>query len=243
MCTVTYVPLGNNNFILTQNRDEGFDRPKSLLPEIYRNKDHRLIYPKDPVGKGTWMAVSDNRISACLLNGAFEKHKRNLPYQKSRGLVLLDVFEFDHISEFVKNYSFDNIEPFTIISVDNNHKGYEVVWDEKKIHCIPFDVNKPNIWSSSTLYTNDQKKERHQWYYNKIESSNEFNWKEITDFHLNGGIPYTENSIIMKRPKVGTVSITSIKVSDNLISMQYLDLYAKQKSEISMSASITEQLQ
>lgn len=242
MCTVTYVPLGNNNFILTQNRDEGFERPKSHLPLVYRNKHHKLLYPKDPVGNGTWMAVSDNKITACLLNGAFEKHKRNLPYNKSRGLVLLDLFEYEHIRNFVDDYAFDNIEPFTIISVDNNQNGYEIIWDEKQIHCNLFDVKKPNIWSSSTLYNTEQKKERHQWYFDKVNNIKKFDWSEIIDFHLNGGTPYTENSILMKRPQVGTVSITSIQVSDELISMQYLDLYSKQKAQLNMPVALSKQL-
>ena len=34
MCTVTLIPTGENNFILTSNRDEVINR-KTLLPEFY----------------------------------------------------------------------------------------------------------------------------------------------------------------------------------------------------------------
>jgi len=35
MCTVTYLPLADNRFILTSNRDEGVMRKPALMPEVY----------------------------------------------------------------------------------------------------------------------------------------------------------------------------------------------------------------
>ncbi|MFT5892888.1 MAG: hypothetical protein ACI9Y7_003003, partial [Dokdonia sp.] len=34
MCTVTYIPKGNSNFILTSNRDEAVGRT-TLVPDFY----------------------------------------------------------------------------------------------------------------------------------------------------------------------------------------------------------------
>ena len=34
MCTVTYLPIGNKDFILTSNRDEDVNR-KTISPKIY----------------------------------------------------------------------------------------------------------------------------------------------------------------------------------------------------------------
>ena len=46
MCTVTYLPLGNNNFILTSNRDEAPSR-KTTPPKLYEEDGVKLTYPKD----------------------------------------------------------------------------------------------------------------------------------------------------------------------------------------------------
>ncbi|MBT8196271.1 MAG: hypothetical protein HKO56_03545, partial [Bacteroidia bacterium] len=153
MCTVTYVPLKSNSYILTQNRDEGYNRPHALSPKIYNQEGSSLLYPKDPVGNGTWMATSDNGLSACLLNGAFEKHKRNLPYDKSRGLILLDLFAYGNVPDFISDYKLNNIEPFTIIAIDKRNGGFEIAWDENILHSNKFSLDQHQIWSSSTLYS------------------------------------------------------------------------------------------
>lgn len=46
MCTVTVVPLGHSNFVLTSNRDEAPSR-ETLSPDFYMEGDSKLLYPKD----------------------------------------------------------------------------------------------------------------------------------------------------------------------------------------------------
>ena len=48
MCTVTYLPLGNNNFILTSNRDELPTR-RTIKPKAYLEDNVTLTYPKDNI--------------------------------------------------------------------------------------------------------------------------------------------------------------------------------------------------
>ncbi|MBK9018424.1 MAG: NRDE family protein [Saprospiraceae bacterium] len=38
-----------------------------------------LIFPRDTAAGGTWIAASDTNRVACLLNGAFVKHKHQPP--------------------------------------------------------------------------------------------------------------------------------------------------------------------
>jgi hypothetical protein len=52
MCTVTYLPLKDNNFILTSNRDETPLR-KTIPPKTYVESGVELIYPKDELAGGT----------------------------------------------------------------------------------------------------------------------------------------------------------------------------------------------
>ncbi|AUC86091.1 hypothetical protein CW731_12720 [Polaribacter sp. ALD11] len=92
MCTVTYLLLGNNNFILTSNRDETPLR-KTIPPKEYLENGVELTYPKDEIARGIWIGLSDKKRLVCLLNGGFVAHKRKLPYKMSRGIVVKKIFQ------------------------------------------------------------------------------------------------------------------------------------------------------
>jgi len=109
MCTVTYYPF-KNNFILTSNRDEHYKRKPALAPDSYIINSKELLFPKDQEAGGTWIAVSQTNVST-ILNGAFERHKHEPPYRRSRGLVLLDSFKYNNLEKFSKTYDFQGIEP------------------------------------------------------------------------------------------------------------------------------------
>ncbi len=117
MCTVTFLPLGNNDFILTSNRDESPLRD-TLAPQKYQGVFSALYYPKDAVAGGTWIATSENKRMVCLLNGAFLKHKHQPPYRKSRGKISLEVLEFDDLEKDMEAYDLTKVEPFTLTIVD-----------------------------------------------------------------------------------------------------------------------------
>ena len=75
MCTVTFLPLGNTDFILTSNRDEQRLR-ETLPPKIYEEDGVEMLFPKDKVAGGTWIGTSSKKRLVCVLNGGFIKHKR-----------------------------------------------------------------------------------------------------------------------------------------------------------------------
>jgi len=58
MCTVTFIPQGNNNFILTSNRDEAIGR-KTLPPDFYDIEDTKMLFPRDAVAGGSWIGLSE----------------------------------------------------------------------------------------------------------------------------------------------------------------------------------------
>ena len=60
MCTVTFLPLSNNDFILTSNRDEQRQR-ETLHPKIYEEDGIEMLFPKDKVAGGTWIGASSKK--------------------------------------------------------------------------------------------------------------------------------------------------------------------------------------
>lgn len=223
MCTVTFVPLKNNDFILTSNRDETPLR-ETIPPKKYEENSVKMIFPKDKLAGGTWIGTSSKNRLVCVLNGAFENHKRATSYKKSRGIIAKDILKSDNLETYINQLNFDNIEPFTIVIVDwnnNNLNLFELVWDADNKHFTKLK-NEPRIWSSSTLYTDEFKEKRRNWF-SKWLSDNEFTSKSILNFH-HSKIGAKEQSILMKRPYVETVSITSIKKENKTIEMLYEDV-------------------
>ena len=229
MCTVTYLPLGNEEFCLTSNRDE---TPGRQPMELYYDEANNLLFPKEPKHGGTWISASaDNRL-VCLLNGAFQKHKQEPPYRRSRGLVVLDYFEYGTTAQFVTNYYFDGIEPFTMVIFDNA-KLYDFRWDGETKHLLELDPEKPHIWSSSTLYNDEIKNKRIAWFQNWLAAEQEKNAAEILKFHKTAGADDKENGLIMSRNNnlVCTVSITQVIKKDHKFSLKYFDRINNQNTE------------
>lgn len=229
MCTVTFLPLSNTDFMLTSNRDEQRLR-ETLPPKIYEENGIEMLFPKDKIAGGTWIGVSSKKRLVCVLNGGFTKHKRKDSYSKSRGLIAKEILKENAIQPYIEKLDLLGVEPFTMIIVDWNNKELnlvELVWDENQKH-ITKHKNEPKIWSSSTLYTDEIKKLRDKCFQEWI-AENDFTSSAILKFHHSENDD-KEQSILMKRAYVETVSITSVKKIENKIEMVYEDLVHSEKT-------------
>lgn len=229
MCTVTFLPLANNNFILTSNRDEQRLRV-TFPPKKYEENGVELFFPKDKTAGGTWIGTSSKNKLICVLNGAFKKHKRKESYKKSRGVIAKELLKEDNIQLYINNLDLQGVEPFTMVIVDWNSNQlnlFELIWDENKIYFTKLK-SKPTIWSSSTLYTDNIKELRKKWFQNWI-AKNEFTSEKIVLFH-HSEIGDKEQSILMKRSYVETVSITMVEKDENNFEMLYEDMVHSKKS-------------
>jgi hypothetical protein len=223
MCTVTYLPLGDNQFILTSNRDESPMR-KTISPTKYDEQGVVLVYPKDELAGGTWIGLSEKNRLVCLLNGGFEIHKRKGPYTMSRGLIVKKILSAENSVAFIERFIFENIEPFTLILVDwaTSLVTYELVWDGVIKHFKKL-VQEPKIWSSSTLYTAEMKALRRTWFGEWLGENKTFEQQEIINFQTSTDKGTPETSLKMKRNFVETVSVTSVKKEED-ICLIYNDL-------------------
>jgi len=238
MCTVTYLPISNNEFILTSSRDVPFSREKSLVPKKYVEDGITLFYPKDGKAGGTWIGTSSKERLICLLNGGFKNHDQKEFYAKSRGLIVKELLKMDDLVRACEQIELDQVEPFTLVIVEWN-RSYEsintiskkkskqlrlteFVWDGKSKFLKKIS-QKPQIWSSSTLYTDVMKDMRRVWF-NDWRDKYEFNKRNILDFHLKAGVGDENIDILMKRPAVGTVSITQVSNINEHIKIDYREI-------------------
>lgn len=224
MCTLTFIPLSNNNFVLTSNRDEAPDR-QTFPPKIYNENGIDLLYPKDLVAGGTWIGVSQRKRAMSLMNGGFTNHKRREFYRKSRGLVLKDLLKAENFASELTHYNFDGIEPFTAVAVewDNDLILKTLVWDEQDLHIIPEPIV-PKIWSSSPLYSGDKKIRREKWFLDFIEKIKVLSSEEIFQFHKIAGDGDLETNLVMDRGFVKTKSITQLEKRGDEVKVTYEDL-------------------
>ncbi|WP_460189626.1 NRDE family protein [Urechidicola sp. KH5] len=222
MCTVSFLPLSNNNFILTSNRDVPFSRKRADAPQMYIEDEVELIYPKDGDAGGTWIGSSSKDVLICLMNGGFRNHMPASSYRKSRGLVVKDLLKSDEIAHTLTSYNLDGIEPFTLVVVDYSDELtlYEFVWTGSKRHLFNIPLI-PHIWSSSTLYDDATKKLRESWFQEWLSKQTNFNRSSIKEFHKTAGNGDSTTDVLMKRNGGGTVSITSVQMQDTTIDFEY----------------------
>jgi Transport and Golgi organisation 2 len=226
MCVLTYFPYKEDRFVLTSNRDEQVLRLKALPPKRIKIGKNMLIAPVDPVSQGTWIATS-KPYSVVLLNGGFICHKSAPPYRQSRGQVILDMATFINAEDFYENYAFDGIEPFTLVVFEHG-KGREISeirWCSGQKFFKQIDINLPEIWSSSTLYSPEAISKRKDWYFHLIaENNNQLLPKDILDFHINGGKDDNHDSINLRRSEdLKTLSTTQISIDSEGHTLVYHD--------------------
>jgi len=223
MCTVTIFAKGDNDFVLTSNRDEAPNRI-SLPPDFYSVKHTKMLFPKDEKAGGTWIGVSEKNRLICLLNGGFDLHQRKDKYRLSRGVVVKDLLASEEVVTAMEGYNLQDIEPFTIVVADWNTdlQFYELVWDGSQKHLTKLP-KEARVWSSSTLYTKAMREERKQWF-EDFKSKNELSSAKALQFHQNTNIENTEYGVIMDRGFVKTTSITQVEKSKDKISMTFKNL-------------------
>lgn len=226
MCTVTFIPTKKNEFILTSNRDESAARSPETIDKI-EQKGQTLLFPRDKGAGGTWIATSSHNKLVCLLNGAFDRHERNPPYFKSRGIMVLEFFQYLDANQFFAAYNFSEMESFTMITYDNGQL-WDFRWDEVKQQKFikALDTSNYHIWSSATLYEKPIQLKREQWLAEWLVNRTDFSPSAILELHKKGGEGNPSIDFMMNRYNylVQTVSITQVVGKDGKMEMIYNDL-------------------
>ena len=231
MCTVSFIPV-KDKYIITTNRDEKLSRKIAVAPGMCEYNAQKLYFPKDADAGGTWIVMKENGDTAILLNGAVICHLAEPPYRLSRGIILLDIISTERPSVTFTKINLQDIEPFTLVLLENNCL-YEFRWDGNEKYCRQLDVNRPYIWSSSTLYDGFVAKKREQWFAAFLNDHPVPTQQDVLDFHLFTGDGDQQNDLLMTREGLYTTfSITSILLTKDRGCIKYMDLLNDSSSEI-----------
>ena len=228
MCTVSFVNV-NDTIIITSNRDEKVIRPSAIPPKEYIIQGKSVIFPKDPKAGGTWFAVAANGTVLVLLNGADEKHKVELPYRKSRGLIVLDIISRVSPKDFWTEIDLENIEPFTLVLFQESAL-FQLRWNGKEKTSISLDIHKNHVWSSSTLYPGAIREKRTNWFYTFLDVNPEISEMEMLRFHRYTEEKNQENGLVINRnDQMKTLSITQSVIEKNKVAILHCDLIAQKE--------------
>ncbi len=223
MCTVSYIGT-STEIIITSNRDERSARPVALPPEIYSVETKRLLYPKDPLGGGSWFTADQFGNAAVLLNGATEKHLPALHYRKSRGLILTEIAAAPSPIDHWKRIVLKGIEPLTIILL-NNKKLSQLSWNGSRKNTITLETKRNYLWSSVTLYSEEIRRRREKWFRDFLSGKSMISAGEMLLFHSSTGKDDPQNGLMMNRDNaLRTVSITQTRIDQERVLMTYLQI-------------------
>lgn len=193
--------------------------------------------PIDSEKGGTWIATSQAGRVTVLLNGAFKRHNHLPPYRKSRGLVVLDTFEYANLETFFQQYDLDGIEPFTLVILESLSSSdlIDFRWDGEKKHLRHHSASVPAVWSSASLYSKDiikHTEERfHEWLNSGIQDA-----ETLLDFNRQ-----EEYSLKIERrrqeaiPTLETLGISSIQINSSTIYFKYFDMISDNQNEVKLN--------
>jgi hypothetical protein len=213
MCTLTYL-LKDNGYELFFNRDEQRSRLLAEPPKI--NEENDAIYPIDPVGGGTWIAVSKQGRSFALLNNyqaPFNTHQNII----SRGQLILSLLKIEgDVTKELQIMDLRTFQPFQLCIFPENlsiqHQSiYCVKWDGYQLIQVDIDVKIDlPITSSGMNFVEVSQKRKCR--FEHLVDQNEPLSAQLKDFHFSTE-EHRKHSVNMQRKDAKTVSISHISVN------------------------------
>ena len=219
MCTLTYL-LTENGYELFFNRDEQHSRPLAKPPEF--NHDYKAIYPIDPQGHGTWIAVNQSGLTLALLNLYQNINHAAHNIFLSRGQLILSLLKSTKgIIDQLKSVDLSVYQPFQLCVFPENltkHRNRIKVYQWNGLKLGEGDSQLP-ITSSGVDFKKVYKKRKKR--FQQLVDENKPKTKQLMAFHLSREAE-GKHSVNMHRPDAKTVNISHIIVSQD-ITFHYID--------------------
>ena len=216
MCKVTAF-LDRDNFTLTSNRDIPVDRIHSLPPNEFLYNNEKIVYPEDPIGKGSWIGASRIYIASILNNKGVEDNDK-----LSRGILLKDIISnnFSIRDLEVKSHLFN---PYVLILFNiPDRELFKFTWNGSIF--FSEQIYKHDLWMSNTIYSNEEVVNAGNNFKKELNSNSSA--KEILNFHLD-----SKNII---NNQIRTTSVTQIRYGLNS-EIKYFDLINRQDYNYKLS--------
>lgn len=231
MCTLTY-RLAEKGYELFFNRDEQRSRAQALAPIV--NQELNAIYPIDPIGKGTWIAVHQSGLSIALLNYYQAEKLASEGDFKSRGEIILALLKNPgDVIGTLEGMSLNCYQPFQLCIFPSN-----LTLTNERLHCFQWDGESLKeiqqtlpITSSGIDY--DAVYQARKITFSELVVDENPKPLQLLNYHqsqqLDGKL-----SVKMSREDAMTVSFSRIDISNN-IEFEYSDYVANVQSTSAMT--------
>lgn len=229
MCTLTY-RLTKTGYEIFFNRDEQRSRRQALPPMV--DKSLNAIYPVDPVGKGTWLAVHESGLSLALLNyyhAKSSKIENNQTEKKevidafvSRGEIILRLLkEAPDAIQALQKMKLHCYQPFQICIFES---GLSLL--DKQLRCFQWDGERLTEFKHTLPITSSgvdypQVYQARKTLFNKMVCLNSPSAEQLLDYHYSQQAQ-GKLSVNMSRLDAKTVSFSRITIAES-ITFEYKD--------------------
>ncbi len=221
MCTLSIIPFSENDrtgYRMVSSRDESRARAEAQPPR-WRELSATLrgIWPTDPEGGGTWVAVANSGLGLAVLN---RNPEPPIPIPPSGTLVsrgklipkLIDADSLAEIGERLGQMPLERFAPFRIAATALEEGGVrclEAIWDRTELVLKPL-VTPPVCLVSSGL--GDSRVAARIPLFSDLVSADPTPASQDA-FHGHVWLEQREISVMMARSDATTVSITTCEVS------------------------------
>lgn len=216
MCTLLILRDGDE-VVATMNRDDEFSRIEGDVKNFLTN----VTAPIDVRSQGSWVALNKNNVAAFLLNSYEDYQPKNL---KSRGEIVLRALangDLDQCLNFVRNdFDFKNFRPFHLHLL----KGFSLFkfsFDGNDLTEQEIIIDDYYVTTSSSIKEKEVKEFRFLMF-EKWQQQGRKLIDKIPQFNLLQNKGQEDYAVMVKRPKVGTLSISQIFMKNNQSILRYL---------------------
>lgn len=204
------------------NRDERRSRPPALPPRQHIYDGRTATHPIDPLGGGTWIAVSSAGLVFALLNGYSES--ANTGAMKSRGLIIPSLLSADTLDDATRRVEAIEAAAFLsfrlVIVGDDGER--EAVSDGRRLDVR--DVREGAAWMRSSSSVRPEVVLPHRRGLFQQACAPPPSAAAQDRFHLTRDAADAALGVLMERPDARTVSVTTVEVFATHARMLYRPL-------------------
>jgi hypothetical protein len=220
MCTVSWTRRPGGYHLLC-NRDEKRTRRPGLPPRIAETGGVRYIAPTDADHRGTWIAVNEFGIGACLLNGTGEADRD--PALQSRGMVIRELIRarsIDDCAFLLRHVCLKPFAPFTLVLLEPGEPALVAEWGNAELAIDAAGDERMPLTSSS--YDADGVRRSRLWEFAaRAASAGSVDANLLYWFHASHAPSAGAYSPCMHRDDAESVSFSWVVVSRNEVRFLY----------------------
>ena len=229
MCTVTYYPHPDSGFSLFCNHDESCRRPTPEAPRLITENGIDIIQPRDPAGRGTWIAAQNNGIVMCTLNSPNDQGVNQRHGAKSRSRIIKALCGSQDEEELRVRFGLLNplhFGAFRLVCIFSRpHRQDKILtwhWNGRVLNAL-HGLTGAQIWACPFRKEHDCECFRKNLWKTFLLNHLHATEEDLRQFHFSAGQHLNEKTVAMKSRHSQTVNISHVRVAATEIRFDYYD--------------------